>query len=71
LGSSFHRDSAVKTLHAFPRDPLGLNRRVFGFSGMSRKLHIKTFGCQMNDHDSARMADVLAASQLELTEDPA
>jgi tRNA-2-methylthio-N6-dimethylallyladenosine synthase len=29
---------------------------------MPRKLYIKTFGCQMNDYDSARMADVLAAS---------
>lgn len=39
---------------------------------MPRKLHIKTFGCQMNDYDSARMADVLAASHcLELTDDPA
>ncbi len=38
---------------------------------MSRKLHIKTFGCQMNEYDSARMADVLAASHgLELTDDP-
>ena len=26
------------------------------------KLHIKTFGCQMNAYDSARMADVLARS---------
>jgi len=39
---------------------------------MSRKLHIKTFGCQMNEYDSARMADVLAASHdLALTQDPA
>ncbi len=39
---------------------------------MSRKLHIKTFGCQMNEYDSARMADVLAASHgLEMTDDPA
>ncbi len=38
---------------------------------MPRKLHIKTFGCQMNEYDSARMADVLAASHgLELTDDP-
>lgn len=29
---------------------------------MTRKLYIKTFGCQMNEYDSARMADVLAAS---------
>jgi tRNA-2-methylthio-N6-dimethylallyladenosine synthase len=27
---------------------------------MGRKLYIKTFGCQMNEYDSARMADVLA-----------
>lgn len=26
---------------------------------MHRKLYIKTFGCQMNEYDSARMADVL------------
>ena len=36
---------------------------------MSHKLHIRTFGCQMNEYDSARMADVLHASEgLELTE---
>ena len=39
---------------------------------MPRKLFIKTFGCQMNEYDSARMADALQAShQLELTPDPA
>ncbi|HFQ91326.1 MAG TPA: tRNA (N6-isopentenyl adenosine(37)-C2)-methylthiotransferase MiaB, partial [Chromatiales bacterium] len=37
---------------------------------MAQKLYIKTFGCQMNEYDSARMADVLAEShQLELTSD--
>jgi len=36
------------------------------------KLYIKTFGCQMNEYDSARMADVLRlAHGMELTEDPA
>jgi tRNA-2-methylthio-N6-dimethylallyladenosine synthase len=35
---------------------------------MTRKLYIKTQGCQMNEYDSAKMADVLAASHgLELT----
>ncbi len=35
-------------------------------------LYLKTFGCQMNEYDSARMADVLRAAEgLELTEDPA
>src|SRR5690606_17803451 len=34
------------------------------------KLFIKTHGCQMNEYDSAKMADVLAAQHgLELTED--
>ncbi|HBK47633.1 MAG TPA: tRNA (N6-isopentenyl adenosine(37)-C2)-methylthiotransferase MiaB [Xanthomonadaceae bacterium] len=35
------------------------------------KLYIKTHGCQMNEYDSAKMADVLAASDgLELTDNP-
>ena len=29
---------------------------------MSKKLYIKTYGCQMNEYDSAKMSDVLAAS---------
>lgn len=29
---------------------------------MARKLYIKTFGCQMNEYDSAKMRDVLADS---------
>ncbi len=38
---------------------------------MLHKLHIKTFGCQMNGYDSARMAEVLAESHgLEVTPDP-
>ncbi len=39
---------------------------------MSGRFYIKTFGCQMNEYDSARMADVLR-TQLGLapTEDPA
>jgi tRNA-2-methylthio-N6-dimethylallyladenosine synthase len=38
---------------------------------MSGRLYISTFGCQMNEYDSARMADVLRASAgLEPTDDP-
>ena len=39
---------------------------------MTNKLYIKTHGCQMNEYDSSKMADVLAAShQMEVTQDPA
>ncbi len=37
----------------------------------TRKLFIKTYGCQMNEYDSSRISDVLANSHnLELTNDP-
>jgi len=37
---------------------------------MAKKLYIRTFGCQMNEYDSAKMADVLhAADGLTLTDD--
>jgi tRNA-2-methylthio-N6-dimethylallyladenosine synthase len=39
---------------------------------MPRHYFIKTFGCQMNEYDSARMADVLhACGELTATDDPA
>ena len=39
---------------------------------MTGKLYIKTHGCQMNEYDSAKMADVLRASHgLELTQNEA
>ncbi|OIQ25970.1 tRNA (N6-isopentenyl adenosine(37)-C2)-methylthiotransferase MiaB [uncultured Vibrio sp.] len=38
---------------------------------MSKKLLIKTWGCQMNEYDSSKMADLMnAANGYELTEDP-
>ncbi len=38
---------------------------------VKRKLYIRTFGCQMNEYDSARMAEVLGASDgLALTDQP-
>jgi tRNA-2-methylthio-N6-dimethylallyladenosine synthase len=39
---------------------------------MTKKLYIKTFGCQMNEYDSAKMADVLGQSEgVVPTDDPA
>ncbi len=38
---------------------------------MSGKLYVKTWGCQMNEYDSSKMADVLARARgLELTDEP-
>jgi hypothetical protein len=49
------------TMSGFTRD---------GIHAMSGKLFIKTHGCQMNEYDSAKMADVLRASHgMELTQD--
>src|SRR5215469_16363535 len=36
---------------------------------MSAKFHIRTFGCQMNEHDSERIAGLLVADGLEPTDD--
>ncbi len=38
---------------------------------MTKKLHIKTYGCQMNVYDSGRIADVLAPLGYALTDDAA
>ncbi|MBV7484081.1 tRNA (N6-isopentenyl adenosine(37)-C2)-methylthiotransferase MiaB [Bordetella sp. BOR01] len=40
-------------------------------SAATRKLYIRTFGCQMNEYDSDKMVDVLRGDQgLELTDNP-
>ncbi len=36
---------------------------------MTRRFHIRTFGCQMNEHDSERIAGLLAADGMEATTD--
>lgn len=54
-------DTPLLPLPAGPRKP----------GTVRGKLYIKTHGCQMNEYDSAKMADVLAASDgLELTDRP-
>jgi tRNA-2-methylthio-N6-dimethylallyladenosine synthase len=37
---------------------------------MAKKLYIRTFGCQMNEYDSDKMADLLAEDGVEKTDDP-
>ncbi|MEA3290908.1 MAG: tRNA (N6-isopentenyl adenosine(37)-C2)-methylthiotransferase MiaB [Pseudomonadota bacterium] len=38
---------------------------------MPKKLHIRTFGCQMNEYDSSRLADLLAGTHgLEIVPEP-
>ena len=38
---------------------------------MTKKLYIRTMGCQMNEYDSDKMADVLRESHgYELTDEP-
>ena len=34
-----------------------------------RRFYIRTFGCQMNEHDSERIAGLLAADGMERTDD--
>jgi len=38
---------------------------------MPGRFHVRTFGCQMNEHDSERLAGLLAADGMEPTSDPA
>jgi len=39
---------------------------------LARKLYVKTFGCQMNEYDSSKAIDLLAAADgMETTQDPA
>ena len=61
---------ATSILHsAYAQTP---NANVNVNANASRKLYIKTFGCQMNEYDSSRMADLLCASHgYAATDDPA
>ncbi len=45
--------------------------RPAGIQALAKKLYIKTYGCQMNVYDSARMADVLAPLGYGPAESPA
>ncbi|MEQ4616474.1 MAG: tRNA (N6-isopentenyl adenosine(37)-C2)-methylthiotransferase MiaB [Corticimicrobacter sp.] len=56
---------------ADPLSALAIPEPSDGSPRPARKLYIRTFGCQMNEYDSDKMADVLHADQgLELTQTP-
>ena len=61
----------MRELHPLPSAPIASTTatpRPEGQPGAGGKLYIQTHGCQMNEYDSAKMADVLAASEgMELT----
>src|SRR4051812_47961167 len=40
-------------------------------AGVTRKYHLRTYGCQMNEHDSERIAGLLEAEGMVFTDDPA
>ena len=47
----------------------GDDSQEFWIPPLAKKVFIKSYGCQMNVYDSARMADVLAPVGYEATED--
>ena len=38
-------------------------------AGAARRFYVRTYGCQMNEHDSERIAGLLAADGMEATDD--
>ena len=60
--------SELHLLPSAPAAPTTATPRPAGQPGTGGKLYIQTHGCQMNEYDSAKMADVLAATEgMELT----
>jgi len=43
--------------------------RPVHWAAVTRRFHVRTFGCQMNEHDSERLAGLLAAQGMEPTDD--
>ena len=61
-----------RSRHSLKRSVWGapVSRRPRCHTDLAKKLFIKTYGCQMNVYDSARMADVLAPLGYARTETP-
>ena len=70
VGAKSHR--LKNTVDLIRPDRVNIQGKVSDDFVMNRKLFIKTFGCQMNEYDSSRMADLLCSSHgCETTADPA
>jgi tRNA-2-methylthio-N6-dimethylallyladenosine synthase len=59
--ASAARALGIIQLPALP--PPRIHRRSGAAKAVTKKLFIRTFGCQMNEYDSDKMADVLRASE--------
>src|SRR6478609_4927920 len=44
-------------------------RRPYTGAGMARRFYVRTYGCQMNEHDSECIGGLLAAEGMEATDD--
>ena len=70
---SWQVGSLLSTHDGWKKSAIGgnLHRFAANTGTMPAKLYIKTFGCQMNEYDSARMAELLGQTHsLELVEQP-
>lgn len=65
------QETILKREGASAESPAPSTANTSNSPGAPRKLYIRTFGCQMNEYDSDKMADVLRADQgLEFTDTP-
>ena len=69
VSAESHRQAHGLSIGGPPPRTLRRSRAMTEAPG--KRLYIKTYGCQMNVHDSERMADVLRPLGYAMTEDPA
>src|SRR5271170_2349092 len=75
MGNSVHvpLESLLGGIHAQPAVPFDRPAPVpspGSTTGAGKSFHIETFGCQMNAHDSEKVAGVLLARGYSMVDDP-